>query len=181
MRLFVGVALPSEIGKELAFIRSASELPRLNWIPPKSLHLTLAFLGAVTPSECAAAREALDAIRDRSTFSMRLRGGGVFPSERRARIFWAGVDDATPLTGLAEAVRSELRRRRVHFDEKPFRPHVSVARSPSSRAPGDQFVKLLSSYHSSPFTVDAVRLFESLTDRGGVRYESLQISSLRCA
>ncbi len=101
---------------------------------------------------------------------MDVRGLGAFPSVARARVLWAGVDDAeagldalvTDLeTGLAPAFRKEMRR---------FHPHLTVARSepPVHLPPGYADTSLA----TEPFTVDRVVLFRSLRE-GSTTYEPL--------
>jgi RNA 2',3'-cyclic 3'-phosphodiesterase len=61
-------------------------------------------------------------------FEVVVRGLGAFPSPRRARVLWVGLDDADGrLAELAEAVREAIA---AEFppDRRPFSPHVTVAR-----------------------------------------------------
>jgi RNA 2',3'-cyclic 3'-phosphodiesterase len=137
MRLFVAVYPPSgaaaHLEQHLAGLhvtRAGARLARReNW------HVTLAFLGDVGESRLAAATEALDRAAGtwRSSadpLEVRLAGGGRF-GRGRFTVLWVGVE-GEPLAALASAVRRELRRGRVPYDHKPFRPHLTIAR------PGDK-------------------------------------------
>jgi 2'-5' RNA ligase len=94
---------------------------------------------------------------------VRFAGGGTF-GRRRFAILWAGIaGDVAALSALSGSVRSELRRARLPYDAKPFRPHLTLAR-PGDRIPPealDADVATLSSYVGPPWTVDAVHLVSS--------------------
>jgi 2'-5' RNA ligase len=90
-------------------------------------------------------------------------GGGRF-GRRRFTILWAALTgDLEALSALADRVRRELRRARVPFDYKPFKPHLTLAR------PGDRLAEerlrsdlaALDTYVGPEWTVDAVHLYSS--------------------
>ncbi len=62
-------------------------------------------------------------------FSLRLTGLGAFPRPGAATVLWVGVEDAT---GAVErlAAQCEQAARDVGFEpeERPFHPHVTLAR-----------------------------------------------------
>src|SRR5690242_56095 len=93
------------------------------------MHVTLAFIGNVPEPTLGdatdAAREAADATR---AFELRVAGLGQFPERGRPHVVWLHFADPAPLTDLAERVRRSLTARGVSFDEKPFRPHLTLAR-----------------------------------------------------
>ena len=101
-------------------------------------HVTLAFLGDVpdrrAPDAAAAVEHAVD--RWRSTGSeppeLRLAGGGRF-GRGRFTVLWVGVDgDRSALDGLSRGLRRELKQGRLPYDNRPFKPHLTIAR------PGDR-------------------------------------------
>jgi len=94
------------------------------------MHLTLAFLGW-TPDErldavVAAARGAADRHHG---FELSFAGAGHFPATGRPRVVWLGIGEgAAPLAALAGDVASELRVRELRLDDRPFAPHLTLAR-----------------------------------------------------
>ena len=103
----------------------------LRLVKADRLHLTLAFLGALP-----LAREAdlLDAARRAAAtherFDLGFAGLGGFPTSARARVAWLGVREGRdPLISLAAVLRARLDEQGLPFDAKPFRPHLTVARS----------------------------------------------------
>jgi len=104
-------------------------------------HVTLAFLGEVDeargPQAAAAIERAAGAWRAAESGPLRLRlaGGGRF-GRGRFTLLWVGVDgDREALVRLSRQVRRELKRDRLPYDDKPFKPHVTIAR------PGDRLDK----------------------------------------
>ena len=92
------------------------------------LHFTLAFLGEQPETAVQAATAAGEAVRG-SAFAIHIAGAGAFPSLARPRVAWLGLREGKePLCALAERLRTALTANGIAFDEKPFRPHLTVAR-----------------------------------------------------
>ena len=95
----------------------------------EQLHLTLRFIGEVGRNlEAPLAREIAAATAELAGFPMRLRAAGVFPSHRRARVMWIGVEVTSALAALQRSVEAAVVRAGVAPDPRPFRPHVTVGR-----------------------------------------------------
>src|SRR5258708_6142172 len=129
MRLFIAVPLPTELTDRAAALLPAA-LPGLKRVRPELMHVTLAFLGW-TPDDrldtvVAASRVAA---RAQSAFELVFAGAGRFPDRGRPRVVWLGIGAGKPeLATLADAVAHELRRRDLRFDDRPFAPHLTLAR-----------------------------------------------------
>lgn len=135
MRLFLALELPEQVR---AGLRTAGETLRKKhagwrWVRPQAIHLTLRFLGEVDPVESARHtehwRQTASTCRG-GTF--RVAGNGVFPPRGRPRILWAGILDPDPadfLTELASALEQEARRLGFKPENRPFRPHLTLARA----------------------------------------------------
>ncbi|GGJ96219.1 RNA 2',3'-cyclic phosphodiesterase [Pilimelia anulata] len=135
-------------------------------VPPERWHLTLAFLGDVPPADRPAVEEALWVgaaawrSRARDPLVLHLAGGGTF-GRGPSTILWAGVGGAAgELAHLARQLRVALRRRRLPFDGKPFRPHLTLAR-PGTRLDPAPDVAALAAYAGPPWTPAAVHLYRS--------------------
>ena len=130
-RLFVAVPVPPGLAAsiEAAVDPWKAAVPRARWTPPERRHLTLRFLGATDRARVPWIEDRLaEAAARCRPFEVVVRGLGAFPSPRRARVLWVGLDDAEgSVAGLAEAVQEALA---PEFppDRRPFSPHVTVAR-----------------------------------------------------
>jgi 2'-5' RNA ligase len=133
LRSFVAVPLPSAIQGELARAAAslAPELPGVKWSrKPQNLHVTVKFLGPVALDRLEAVGAALaGAFAELPRFAFELRGFGAFPSERHARIVFAGIDDAAKkLAAVAETVEAVTERFGFAREERAFTAHVTVGR-----------------------------------------------------
>ena len=100
--------------------------------PRDKIHLTLVFVGEVPLDREAALREAAARVRG-EPFDAVLDRSGCF---RRARVAWVGIGDPAPqLIGLQAALSGELRAAGFTLEERPYSPHVTLARRTSRAIP----------------------------------------------
>ena len=102
----------------------------LRWARPESLHLTLRFWGDLradaVPVVCAGLQRAAAAS---SPFLAPVRGLGCFPNTKRPRVLWMGLEDPElQLLLLRRRIDAWLAAEELPPEEKPFRPHLTVAR-----------------------------------------------------
>jgi 2'-5' RNA ligase len=172
--LFVAVEMPPAIkavadGVAADWRRSAP--PGVKWVPRENVHVTVKFLGWVEDerTESVAATVA-GAVLGSVGFTVRLGGAGVFPSSRRARVLWLGLDD--PSGGMAE-VASLLDRafESLGFkaEARAFVPHLTIGRLREPKAVSG----LPSVPATEAFTVDRVTLFSSTLARPAPVYTPL--------
>lgn len=105
--------------------RLHQESPGSRRVARDDLHLTLAFIGALTP-ERAVRIACLLAQHEPAPFRWRIDRLGRFD---RARVAWAAGPDNCPLTGLATGIRQLLDAEAVTYDRRPFVPHVTLLRA----------------------------------------------------
>jgi 2'-5' RNA ligase len=177
VRTFVAVFPPPEVREALA--RAAYDLPAskdFRLIGPEKLHLTLKFLGEVAEKDLGRVTQALEPLSENhEPFEVSTSGFGAFPSERRARILWAGIGEGSgPLGALARDVEDFLEPAGFAREKRPYVPHLTLG-----RARGRQ-TKLEDASASPPalrFTVSGVVLVESVPVTGGVTYSVLETYS----
>ena len=172
MRLFVAVDLPDEVKDQLVALKT--DLPDAVWVKRPALHLTLRFLGdridpiRVTPIQLALASIRADA------FPLALSGTGRFPSgtRRPARVLWVGLSDQPALLALHAAVERALIPADFAPEDRPFSPHVTLARLKGDQpAPQiDRFLDRQRGFHSDPFTVSSFQLISSVLTPQGPDY-----------
>lgn len=176
MRLFAGLELPGEIKDELGALieRFRPSAPNAKWVPRDNLHLTFSFLGEVAEERVG---EVAAAIRDAAAkmagpIGTALAGSGAFPSPRRARVVWVGLQDTERrLAGAADATASALEPIGFPREKRTWTAHLTLARL---REPGN-VANLLSEPIPHPsFDVEAVTLFRSRLARPAPTYEVLE-------
>ncbi len=129
MRLFVALTPPGEIVEELwADTGALRELaPDLRWTRPEQWHVTLAVRGEVADDVVAELVGRLHRAAARHPpLSLTLGGGGRFGHH----VLWTQVQgDRDGLRRLAGSVRAAARRSRLPVEQRPYRPHLTLARA----------------------------------------------------
>ena len=136
MRLFIGIDIDSAIRERLARFRSEMKplAPEARWVSEDSFHITLKFIGEKSPQQADEIRRALGEIRALPT-TVRFSGTGYFPNPRSARVFWVGIEADGQLQALASKIDEALAALEIPREEKPFSPHLTLARAGDLRHP----------------------------------------------
>ncbi len=176
MRLFIALNLPKKererIHRATRALREA-ELP-VRWIEPDSLHITLKFLGEVRPDVVPGVEGALArAAGGTSAFSMLLEGFGAFPTIRRPRVVWLGIEASPELRCLKQDVEWALGDCGFTPETRAFQPHLTLGRAEKAAGAGafrdlDELVAGLE--FRGTVQVRAVDLMQSHLSREGARY-----------
>lgn len=175
MRLFAALPITDpargEIARLLARLREPAWPLRL--VHDHGLHLTMKFFGEVPPGRLEVIEEAVRAaVPGTGALSLQLTGIGAFPSLRRPRIIWVGLEAPPGLELLQD--RLERRAEAIGFPPEgtPFRPHVTLARvREGHRLPPGALESLDGQYQPVGFLASELVLYESVLGRGGPRYE----------
>lgn len=160
MRLFVAVTPPAAAVAELRAAVAGLRAGRdgLRWTRPEQWHLTLAFLGEVADPARAELVGRLERVaRRHPPLTLSLGGAGRFGH----RVLWTRVrGDTVPLRRLADAVRAAARRARIPVDDRPYRPHLTLARcrDGTDLRPA---VAALADLDGPPWTADGLHLVRS--------------------
>lgn len=175
IRAFVAVEIPDDVKDEVG--RLISHFSRQNlpvrWVGRNNLHLTLVFLGENPPEfiENVKKQFARTAAEIRA-FSMSLKGLGVFPNERSARVIWLGIEQGREeVTLLAQQTLRRLVTIGFIPEKRPFSAHLTIGRV---RAPIPDARSVISRpYASRAFPVTELVLFQSHLKPTGPVYERL--------
>lgn len=129
VRVFIALAPPDDAKEELArALRPAyAAYPGMRWNRIEDWHITLAFLGELPVGTVPLLRPPLaDLAAARRPLELGLSGGGHFDE----RVLWSGVDgDLEGLHLLASEVRAVVNECGVPFEDRPLRPHLTLART----------------------------------------------------
>ena len=174
MRLFAAVALPEPARHECARVLAdarATGWP-VRWVKDDLAHITLKFFGEVPPERLDVIAEAVQgAAQGGEPMSLRLQSLGAFPTFRRPRVVWLGVDAPASLELLKD--RMERFAEGIGFPPEgvPFRPHVTLGRvRERQRLPHDALESCGIEADGTPFVADSVVLYESTLTAAGPEY-----------
>jgi 2'-5' RNA ligase len=150
MRLFVALRIPEAVRASLAELSANLKkiCPRARWVPMQNAHVTLKFIGEVSPQQTKEIREALNFVTDPvpilmptslrekvppvAPFEIVFARLGFFPDAKRPRSLWAGVEGGPKLTRLAAAIEDALAPLGIAREQRDFHPHITLARLDAS-------------------------------------------------
>ena len=177
MRLFVALDIPDEVRASLAALvaRLRPACREARWARLAGLHVTLKFIGEIAAEKFEAIKSALASLPPREPFSIKFRALGFFPSPRRPRVLWAGIEAPAALGELAAEIEKALVPLGIEPETRAFAPHLTLARFESPRG--------LDSLHAAIEQAGAVEfgatlardfhLYQSVLKRGGAEYTRL--------
>lgn len=189
IRSFIAIELPQELKSALfqlqENLKSASSAP-VRWVDPGNIHLTLKFLGDISPEITGRITSALeDAARDAHPFDIEVSGLGVFPNTKRVQIIWVGLaGELAKLEQLQKRIEAGLTPLGFPPEARPFTPHLTLARVRDYARPDDRLalgevIAGTSFEQKYKIKVNAVLLMKSQLTREGPIYSKISINALK--
>ena len=179
MRAFLGIGLPADVRGAIA---SVTEKVRglhapVAWTAPENLHITLDFLGEISPERVALVERPMRVVASGiAPFSLTAEGGGAFPGTRNPRVFWVGFLEPLELVRqLQQNMGNALSGAGFPLEDRPFHPHITVGRTRGALPPawGERFVQALSGKRFGVVPVSSFTLYESRPGPGGAVHTPL--------
>jgi 2'-5' RNA ligase len=175
-RLFIGVPVTVDARNEIA-----RALPRKlpgKAVVPDNWHFTLRFLGATAAEVRDQLISSLSAAQAITRFQIRFGQLGAFPSGRRARILWLGVESGgEKLSALARVAESAAQAAGFEREKREFTPHLTLSRIDPPASVATLLVSRVTIKVVMP--VDVLILYRSVLAGGPPRYEELATIGLR--
>jgi 2'-5' RNA ligase len=156
------------------------ELPPASWSRPEAWHLTLKFLGDISRAAAETfAGQARRAAAAAQPGELLAGGGVVFPRRERARVLGIGFAPSPTLATLeaiARAAEAAGRSIGAPPEERPFHPHVTVARLRQPWRPEavERFLRATGARELPPWRVRSCVLYESRLDPAGAVHTPLR-------
>jgi len=175
IRAFVAIQVSDPVRETVRSIqaRCRDQGMALRPVPPRSVHLTLKFLGDIPAATVASVADILSRCAARTPpMALACRGLGVFPGIKRARVLWLGLTGTTgPLLALHRHINQGLAELGHPVDTRPFRPHLTLGRAKGRLDPVQvaELIKDTAARPDVPFSADSVILWQSrLTPSGAI-------------
>lgn len=187
IRAFIAVEIPGDIQLKLerlsTKLQGLIDLRVIRWTPAHNIHITLKFLGDVpTPDVDKITRLLRDEASRQTPFTASIGGLGVFPSIKKPRVIWTGIEAPPDLLDLQNRIEKGTGRLGYPTEERPFTPHLTLGRMAQNtsldeiRQVGIRLSAELSTPYPPPLgtvAVDHMTLFRSDLRPGGAVYTSI--------
>ena len=146
LRTFIAVDIPAPlhqaIQQKTESLRKILGAPLVRWVATENIHLTLKFLGDVSPASVDLLTQMLRTEADLiPAFNIQLNGLGSFPSPRRPRVLFIGIQAPAELEALQRGLESACARLGYTSDtnsERSFHPHLTIGRVQRDVSGSDQ-------------------------------------------
>ena len=141
----------------------------------ENIHLTLKFLGNVTAPRLGEVKSSLQQLLF-SAFTAEIKGAGAFPNLNHMNVIWVGVNEGwSQVEQIYEQVEKLLSSLGFRRENRPFSPHITVARVRSGRNRDEiaNFLRRLGDETFGKITVNKVRLKQSILSSSGPKYSTL--------
>jgi 2'-5' RNA ligase len=188
LRSFVAIEIPLEIQKNIYKETTSlrTELDGLvRWVATENVHLTLKFLGDVSPSNVEFLIQMLRKEAENvHGFTIHLTGLGLFPSLKRPRVIYVGIHAPAGLEAIQRGIEAASRRLGYAPEERHFSPHLTLGRVRQNLSAVEQ-QKIRQSIESTqvdvPGTarVDSVHLYKSELKPTGSVYTRIYSAPLK--
>jgi 2'-5' RNA ligase len=188
LRAFIAIEIPLEIRAAIGSARAPLQEEigsSVRWVSTENMHLTLKFLGDVSPGNVEMLSEMLRAEADLfHCFDLHLGGLGSFPNLKRPRVIFIGIQSPPTLEALQRGIESASRRLGYESEERGFSPHLTIGRVKQNMTATEQ----QSIRHALEATridslgtarVDSVHLYKSDLKSTGSVYTRLYSAPLR--
>jgi RNA 2',3'-cyclic 3'-phosphodiesterase len=177
IRSFVAIDVEAPIRTALGVLQEEFARTRadVRWVRADGLHVTLKFLGYVEEPRLEQVRAVLTAaLAGQAALRVQVHGVGAFPSMRRPRVLWVGLEGAG-LPELAVRVEEALSSAGFAKEKREFTPHVTLGRVNSLRG-WSALEETCKAHLDDDFgssDVDAVTIYRSTLRPDGAFYSSL--------
>ncbi|MGG4488653.1 RNA 2',3'-cyclic phosphodiesterase [Metabacillus idriensis] len=160
---FIGISLEEAIAESIynqtSLLREEKQFK--SWVHPLDYHLTLAFLGHPSSENQLnqVKQELVNNLAGYHSFNLQITEFQTFGRPQSPRILWLGIEESKKLAELRREVYQVCQTAGFKLDERPFAPHITVARKWISEK--DFLKQLIPSPEKLSFKVRAVDLFET--------------------
>jgi 2'-5' RNA ligase len=177
IRSFIAVDLAAPVCASLRqFLAEMAQVKcDVRWVRGEGLHVTLKFLGGVEPARLERAHVALAAaVSGRPALRVRACGLGAFPSWRRPRVLWVGLE-GEGLPELAVCVEAAMCRVGFEAERRAFTPHITLGRVNGMRGWSrvEELVKARLADDFGMSIVEGVTIYRSVLRPDGAVYTPL--------
>jgi len=183
IRSFIAIELPAEVKSGLHRLHKELKLPEhtfVKWVAPESIHLTLKFLGNISPQKVSQISRVMEqASQGVSPFQLEIAEVGAFPNLKQPRVLWLGIrGEVDKLVAWQQHIDNGLVPLGFAKETRAFTPHLTLARlregiSPQDRRDFGELVMKTPVEVNYKVRVSSLNLMKSQLLPGGAVYSRL--------
>lgn len=132
IRAFIAIEVTDEVRRNIASFQSFLKNTQANIkvVNPENIHFTLVFLRDIDASIVGLVSDTIaGTVESVAPFSFEVCGVGFFGRRHSPRVVWAGAKgDLEPLLDIQKRLVVSLRELGLDFEERPYTPHLTLAR-----------------------------------------------------
>ena len=178
IRSFISIELPNVITRSMADL--IADLRKTGtdvaWVRPEKIHLTLKFLGNTDDLLIPKIKERTSKkLSHYNAFYIRIVGVGCFPSEKRPRVLWIGVENSEDLKNIQKDLDAEVAEFGFIPEERPFSPHLTIGRVRSQKGIAEM-LRRFNEFRTADFgafEVKSIHIMKSELKPAGAEHTSI--------
>lgn len=133
MRTFIAVDFPKEtlnkIHEIINYFKSQTPNKALKWVSTDNLHLTLKFLGEISPDNLSQVKNIITtSLCNQTAFDIGIEGLGMYPNACKPRVIWLGITNSGPLVAIHNKLDTALKAVDIQPERRDYSPHLTIAR-----------------------------------------------------
>jgi len=178
IRSFISIELSDDIRRPVADL--IAELRKagadVTWMPTEKIHLTLKFLGNTDDSLILKIKEQISKkLLHYNAFYIKIVGVGCFPSEKRPRVLWVGMENSDILQSIQKEMDTEVAGLGFAREDRPFSPHLTIGRVRSQTGIAEM-LRRLAEFRTAYFgvvEVKSIHIMKSELKPAGAEHTSI--------
>lgn len=185
VRTFIAIKLTPEIISNISGVQEElkKSVIEVKWVKPENIHLTLKFLGHITPEELEKVKLATrETLKPFAPFEVSVSGLGAFPKIEYPRVIWVGIDKGKKeLTKIASRIEENLAKIGFAKEKRGFSPHLTLGRIKSLKG-GERLIETFTKLKASnlgSMRVTKISIMKSELKPLGPVYTSLEEIDLK--
>jgi len=181
VRLFLAIRIEESIVRALGegIDRLRETRAAVRWVRPEGIHLTVRFLGETGSDRIGPLAEEMSKVCAKlQSFPISIAGMGSYPSLKRPRVIWAGVEEPSGiLERLWASTENTVTRLGWEEEKRGFSPHITLGRvkGPINLARLTEVLQAMDGKSWGRQEVPELVLFSSHLESGGARYEEIRV------
>lgn len=182
MRLFIALPCPPEVKSAIKNIQcEIASCGEIKLVKKENIHVTLKFLGEVSEEKADKITEALSQLSGQESFTVCVKGIGVFPKPSFPRVVWAGVSKGSEEIVRMHTLVDGMSQQLGFKEDNLFHPHATIARVRhlTDREKLAHILKTEKDTEYGTYKAASIHLMESKLSPKGPAYNILKEVSLQ--